>query len=75
MKYRSGTLVAIIVPNDPSHVLCIGRVMGDDGQRVTVRSDDDLEQEAAEEHGFIQPPPRVMIVGYDCIRPILPRVN
>jgi hypothetical protein len=53
----------------------IGRVITDNGDTVVVRSDDDLEREAAIEHGFTQPEPRMMEVLHSQLRPILPRLN
>jgi hypothetical protein len=54
----------------------IGRVIADNGSAgVVVRSDDQLEREAAHEYGFEQPPARTMTVQHESLRSILPRLN
>jgi hypothetical protein len=74
-RFEPRTLVAVIVDGDPDRIIMIGRVITDNGDTVVVRSDDDLEREAAIEHGFTQPEPRMMEVLHSQLRPILPRLN
>jgi len=74
VRYEPGTLVA--VTGDGDAILMIGRVIADNGSAgVVVRSDDQLEREAAHEYGFEQPPARTMTVQHDSLRSILPRLN
>ena len=74
MRYEPHTLVAVTAGDDGS-IFMIGRVISDSGEEVTVRSDDQLEGEAAREHGFQQPPQRTVTVPHAMVRLILPRVN
>lgn len=74
MQFEPNTLVAIMAGEDGS-IYMIGRVLSHTGDEVTVRSDDQLEAEAAREYGFQQPPSRVATVPAAMVRLILPRVN